>query len=181
MAFDARSRLEDHLDPLRTYLRRRLSSFLRSHESLTDFVHGVCLSALTDAGLQAEVDDATFRRRLFRCARNTLLDRARFLHRDRRDPARESSIDTASLTTPASPSRHAVAREGLESLERALLAMAPAQREVIVLARIEGLSAEQIACRTGRTVPAVWTLLSRSLARLATLLDAPDRQRSGRT
>lgn len=175
MSSDAGSRLEGHLDPLRAYLRPRLSAFLRSRESLTDFVHGVCLSALADAGLRAEVDDDTFRRRLFRCARHALLDRARFLKRDRRDPAREDAFDTASLSTPATPSRHAVAREELERLERVLLRMPPAQRDVIVLARVDGLSAEQIARRTGRSVPAVWSLLSRSLARLATLLDEPHR------
>lgn len=174
MASDAHSRLELHLDPLRAYLRRRLSTFLRSRESLTDFVHGVCLSALTDAGLSAEVDDATFRKRLFRCARSALLDRARFLHRDRRDPSREARIDPASLWTAATPSRHASAREEIERLEDVLMRLPAAQRDVVVLARIEGLSAEQIARRLGRSVPAVWSLLSRSLARLATLLDAPD-------
>ena len=67
-----------------------------------------------------------------------------------------------------SPSRRLRREERLKRLERALARLSDDQREVIRLARIDGLSAPEIAARTGRTEAAVRQSLSRGLRALRT-------------
>ena len=62
--------------------------------------------------------------------------------------------------------------EELEHLASAFAALPPDWREVILLARVRGLSHAEIARTLGRTESATRTLLSRALARLATELEA---------
>ncbi|HLU38683.1 MAG TPA: sigma-70 family RNA polymerase sigma factor [Planctomycetota bacterium] len=97
--------------------------------------------------------------------------------RDRRTRARAAawrartstrrSRATARCTTP---SRHAIAREELERVERAIAALPEAQQEVVVLARIAGLSRRAIAAELGRSEEAVRMLLHRGLAKVADVL-----------
>ena len=65
------------------------------------------------------------------------------------------------------PSREAAGREELERLEAALARLSDEHREVVVLARIVGLSSPEIAERMQRSEGAVRVLLHRALARLA--------------
>ena len=65
------------------------------------------------------------------------------------------------------PSRDAAAREELARAEAALARLSEEHREVIVLARIVGLSHAQIAEKLGTTEVATRSLLHRALARLA--------------
>jgi RNA polymerase sigma factor (sigma-70 family) len=56
--------------------------------------------------------------------------------------------------------------ERWERLEKSLAALSPDHREVIRLARIEGLEVREIAARMGRTPSAVKNLLLRALKEL---------------
>lgn len=56
-------------------------------------------------------------------------------------------------------------KERFTRLEAALGALTPEQKEVVLLARIDGLSFEKIAAQTGRSQAAVRQLLARALKR----------------
>ena len=80
----------------------------------------------------------------------------------------------AGLLSLCTPSRDAAGKEDLERLERAFARLSTDQQEVIRLARFAGLVHEEVARRMGRTPSATRSLLSRALARLATLLEEPE-------
>lgn len=109
-----------------------------------------------------------FRAWIFTIARRLAVDRFR-----RQGLAWEE--DPAALETVASPNmpdRSAEAREELARVQRALAQLAPAQREVILLSRLAGLDAPEVARITGSTPGAVRVQLHRALQRLHGLLDA---------
>lgn len=107
-----------------------------------------------------------FRAWLFTIARRLAVDRFR-----REGLAWEENA--AALETAASfdaPDRRAEARDELARLQRALEQLQPAQREVVLLARLVGSGAEEIAQITGSTPAAVRVQLHRALHRLRALL-----------
>jgi RNA polymerase sigma-70 factor (ECF subfamily) len=65
-----------------------------------------------------------------------------------------------------SPSKEARREERFDRLEKALQGLAPDQKKVIRLSRIEGLSLKEIAAVMGRSPGAVQKLLSRAILRL---------------
>jgi RNA polymerase sigma-70 factor (ECF subfamily) len=106
-----------------------------------------------------------FRAWLFTIARRLAVDRFR-----REDLAWEenpSALDTA--VSFEAPDRRAEARDELTRLQRALTQLPPAQREVVLLARLVGAGAEEIAKVTGSTPGAVRVQLHRALHRLRAL------------
>lgn len=169
-----------HLDGLRGYVRLRMGRVLRTREESADLVQSVCREVLADLDGFEYRGHAAFRDWLFTCAEHKLRDRARFWARDRRDAAREQPLagfdddelaTLDGLSSLLSPSRDAVAAEELAGLETAFAKLEPDYREVILLARVVGLSHAEIAQRMGRTESATWNLLSRALAKLSTLLE----------
>ena len=64
------------------------------------------------------------------------------------------------------PSKTARRNERFDRLERSLARLKPEYREVLRLARLEGLSVKEIAQRTGRTEFAIKHLLARALRQL---------------
>ena len=108
-----------------------------------------------------------FRAWLFTIARRLAVDRFRlqgFVWAD--DPG---ALETT--VSEDAPDRQAEAREELARLRRALDQLPPAQREVILLARLVGAGAEEIARVTESTPGAVRVQLHRALQRLRALLD----------
>ncbi len=96
-------------------------------------------------------------------ARNVIAQAAR---RDLKNAPVELKIEPSASVV--SPSRQLRREERLQRLERALTELSDDQREVISLARIDGLSASEIAARTGRSETAVRQSLSRGLRALRT-------------
>jgi len=86
-----------------------------------------------------------------------------------RDPRRERAIrtDFALADGRTGPVTAADRQDRLLALEKALQKLSPDHREVILLTRIEGLSAREVGERMGRTENAVNLLLGRALKRLA--------------
>lgn len=86
-----------------------------------------------------------------------------------RDPRRERAIKTDFSVADArsGPVTAADRHDRLMLLEAALQKLSSDHREVILLARIEGLSAREIGERMGRSENAVNLLLGRALKRLA--------------
>ena len=162
---------------LRGFIRLRLGGRLRVHEESEDLVQSVCREVLEDLpNVQVDTDSA-FRHWMFRAAERKLADRGRFWGRAKRDDkaaqlsdsdARELVDGYASMCTP---SQNLEASEQLACIERAFEELPASYREIIVLARIEGLATETLASEIGQSPAYTRTLLSRALARMATLLE----------
>jgi RNA polymerase sigma-70 factor (ECF subfamily) len=112
---------------------------------------------------------------------HTVADAVRALHRGRRDPRLEQSLEAALDGSSArlaaclaaeqsSPSDQAARAERLDRLADALAGLPADQQEAIVLHHLSGLSLGDTAQRMGRTVPAVAGLLRRGLHGLRGLL-----------
>ena len=74
------------------------------------------------------------------------------------------ALDLPSLTP--GPKTLVVSRDGAHTLESALQSLTAADREVVILARFEGLSISEVAEQIGRTRNATALLLSRALRKL---------------
>jgi RNA polymerase sigma-70 factor (ECF subfamily) len=173
--------LTEHLSRLRAFVRLRMGRVVSAKESTEDLVQSVCREALEHLDGFEYRGEASFRHWLFRRAEHKVQDRGRFYSRGKRDAAREIPIQGTApdgeapetlrgLESLFTPSRDAVAHEELARLERAFAKLPADYQEVILLARVVGLPHAEIAERMGRSVSATWTLLSRALARLSTLL-----------
>ncbi len=169
--------LGQHLASLRAFVRARLGASLRARETSQDLLQSVCREALEDIGQFEYRGEHSFRHWLFHLAENKLRDRGRYWSREKRSSSRETRVadldgaEALGAASTCTPSHHAASREELERVERAMVRLSEDQRHVIVLSRLLGLPHAEIARRMGRTVLATRTLLSRALARLATLLE----------
>ena len=86
-----------------------------------------------------------------------------------RDPRREHSMktDLPLADRRSGPVTNADRKDRLELLEQALERLSEYHRDVILMMKIEGMSAREVGERMGRTENAVHLLLSRALKRLA--------------
>lgn len=86
-----------------------------------------------------------------------------------RDPSRERAMktDLPVADRRSGPVTAADRKDRLALLEQALTRLSDDHREVVLLSRIEGLSAKEIGERMNRSENAVHLLLSRALKRLA--------------
>ena len=111
--------------------------------------------------------ESGFRHWQYCTAMRKLADRDDDHRAHRRDVARErpagdDDAQAATYATVCTPSRVAIAREQLARLERAFDQLSEPQREVVLGARLLGLSHAELVARLGRTESAVRTLLCRS-------------------
>lgn len=88
------------------------------------------------------------------------------LNASRRRSVKELHLSTEGAGSHVSPSRGLRREERLARLERSLARLRPDQREVILLAKMEGLRAREIAERLGRSEAAVRQAISRGLKEL---------------
>jgi RNA polymerase sigma factor (sigma-70 family) len=164
-------------------VRLRAGAELRAHESCADLVQSVCAEVLADLPSLEYRGPEAFRAWVFAVAERKLADRGRFWRADKRDRATlaaapDWSVSDAELadfqvyTALATPSQGAIAREGIERLQRAFAQLSEAHREVIVLSRIAGLSHQRIAEKLGKSEQAARSLLFRALAELAEAIEA---------
>ncbi|HZL99193.1 MAG TPA: RNA polymerase sigma factor, partial [Planctomycetota bacterium] len=156
--------LERHLPELRAYLRRRARGLLAARESASDLAQSVCREVITHVDRFEHGAEESFRAWLYRTAERKLVSRYRYYTATKRDgAASEACLGPA----PATPSRHAAAREELAAAEAALARLDAPYREAILLSRVEGLSHAEIARRMGRSEGAVRNLVYRGLAQVA--------------
>lgn len=110
---------------------------------------------------------AAFRTWLFTIARNLIVDEVRKPARGvERQPGEVGALPDPGPT----PLQHAEAGRLQAKLEAAVLALPPAQREVLLLSRFAGLGHAEIADITGSSPAAVRVALHRALRRLRELL-----------
>lgn len=165
--------LVEYLPRIRAYVRLRTGGHLLDHESCSDLVQSICRDLLENARRLHSTDVDGFQAWLFTTAQRKLADRAAKWTTQKRDPRREVQVDQYEVDASGacrslfSPSRQASAREELQRVETALGEMTSERREVILLAKVLGLSRQEIGVRLGRSEGAVRVLLTRSLADLA--------------
>jgi RNA polymerase sigma-70 factor (ECF subfamily) len=160
-------------------VRLRMGSELRSKMQSMDLVQDALLCSFRDLGDFTYRNEGDFLRWLSRIAENKIRDNIDKLHAQKRDikkevPLNDSSqsengtfvpgIEPADTTTP---SRIVSRKEEQEKLEKAMQRLNPEYREVILLAKIEGLSHGQIGEMIGKSPDAVRMLLGRALNALS--------------
>ncbi len=164
---------------VRWIVRLRMGGELRSKLESMDLVQDVFISALRDLGNFTYKNEGDFLRWLSKIAENRLRDNLDKLHADKRDIRKEVRFDSHRPTTENSfvgtvgpidlktPSVIMSKREDLAKLAKALDALKPEYRKVIVLTKIDGLSYKEIADRLGKSGDAVRMLVSRAIAALS--------------
>lgn len=176
--------LERYLPGLSAFVRLRAGPLLRARESSSDLVQSVCREVLEHVDRYRYRSEGLFKQWLFTTAARKIADRADHVQAQRRDVRREVALDDAAAATSSSqgwfadacrslvtPSRQLIAREEVAATERALLSLPDDHREVILLARIVGLSAKEIGEQMDRSESAVRSLLHRALADLCELVE----------
>lgn len=161
----ARDALVDaYRDPLDRHVRLRLGAHLREKVEVEDVTQETFARALASLGDFRWQGEGSFLKWLKAIAENAILALAKKSRRDQVlfvEP-RSPPVDRGA----PSPSVAARREERFERLRAALDGLEPDHREVIVLARLEGLRLSEVARRMGRSPNAVAHLLSRALARL---------------
>ena len=152
---------------LEAFVRWKLGSDLRRRVEVDDIVQETLAGAFDSIATLRSPDESAFFRWLTAIANHVIFNEAR---RQRRRPTVPFECDAAAdgkaATSDPSPSEGMRRDERFERLERALDALRPDHREVIVLARIEGLPLAEVAERMNRSPGAVAQLLWRALKSL---------------
>jgi RNA polymerase sigma-70 factor (ECF subfamily) len=175
------SLLQRHIDGLRGFIRLRCGALIRDRESCSDIAQSVCREVLEDCEDFEYRGEAAFRAWLFEKALSKIRNRARYWQAQKRDARRDQDLaanateDHAHLlsryyATSLTPSRVAVGKEAVERVERAFDQLPPEQREVVLLARVVGLTRSEIATQLDRSEDSVRGLLARGLTRLTWIL-----------
>lgn len=171
--------MDRHMSELRAYVRLRAGRAVRLREAESDLVQSACREVLRDIDSDVNLDEEAFRQWLFRAALRKVIDRARFHGAERRAVDREVDLQrnpdrdgwAGVYASVVSPSQIVMSREAVGRIEAAFDGLDESQREVILLARVAGMPHAEIAKAMDRTEQATRSLLSRALARLASLLD----------
>jgi RNA polymerase sigma-70 factor, ECF subfamily len=166
--------LAQYLPRLRAFVRLRCGPEIRARESSSDIAQSVCRELLGQLGDFSWQGEPAFRSWLFTAALRKIADRQEHYLAAKRDARREVGPDAAAdasvwevYRSISTPSQHAIAREEAQRIEAAIEGLDPEAREVVVLAKIVGLTRAEIAGRLGKSETAVASILHRALARLA--------------
>jgi RNA polymerase sigma factor (sigma-70 family) len=169
---DVQRVLQEQLGGLRAFLRARAGPVIRARLRDSDLVQAVCLEVLEHAPRAKFSNEAAFRGWLYTAALRKLVENKRRITADKRDIAREQPLDQkhgdedapiTALASAITPSMEIAGREGVKQIQEALDALPDAQREVLLLARMVGLSYAEIAEQTGRTEASCRQILRRAL------------------
>lgn len=169
--------LDRYLPDLRRYVDRRAGRAVLEKESGSDLVQSVCRELFDNLRTERFEyrGEKEFKQWLYRAALLKLEGRWRHWRAEKREAGREQVLDAAGasafpeVAVSGTPSADAVRREDAERLQAALAQLPEHYREIIELAQVDGLSHREIAARLSISETNSRVLLSRALARLATL------------
>lgn len=176
------SLLERHLGDLESYVRKNMGAGLAQRESCADLVQSICREVLQNQERFRFQGEPAFRKWLLQAALHKLIDRRRFYRARNRDQvAREADHSEAwrieeiamLAKTLGSPSGEAMLREDIGRLSSALNRLAEADRGIIRMIHIDGLTHADVAERIGCTEPQSRGRLFLALARLSAHLKGP--------
>lgn len=163
---------------VRRIVRLRMGKELRPKLDSMDLVQDALVSALGGLKDFTYRNEGDFLRWLSSIAQNTLRDNLDKLYADNRDIRKEvrlgnhgpttgdGFVGTAGPIEATTPSVIMSRKEDLDKLEKAMDALKPEYRKVIVLAKIDRLSYKEIGDRLGKSTDAVGHLLSRAMVAL---------------
>lgn len=163
---------------VRRIIRLRMGRELRSKLDSMDLVQDALLSALEGLGDFTYKNEGDFVRWLSKIAENAFRDNLDKLYAAKRDIRKEVRLGGYGPTTgdrfagtlgpidTTTPSVIMSRKEDLDRLENAIDELKPEYRKVIVLAKIDGLSYNQIGERLCKSADAVGHLLSRAMVAL---------------
>ena len=147
-------------------IRLRLGRTLRREMESRDILQAVLCKSL--GRLDNVKEPAAVMAWLARIADNEIRDQADYYKRRRRDAAIRAPIEDAA-DVPA-PIRHALSQaivsKQTEALEAALEELGDAQREIVVLRKLEELTFPEIARKLGKSEDACRMAFSRAMAAL---------------
>ncbi|MBN2131736.1 MAG: sigma-70 family RNA polymerase sigma factor [Sedimentisphaerales bacterium] len=173
-----------YVERIRRIARLRMGPQLRSQLESMDIAQDALWAAVRELDDFTYQDEGDFLRWVSIIVENTIRDNVDKIHAGKRDVRRQVPLDSAvarsdrgrvSARRPArttTPSLLAARSEELDRLERAMDQLKDEYRQVILLAKIEGLSYAQIGRRLGKTPDAVGMLLSRAMVALTTAFEA---------
>lgn len=155
--FDPDELFRTHGDALRRFLARRVAS----PETAADLAQEAFLRLLRAAPAAVLRDPRAY---LYRTALNLLTDHRRSAARDvGAAPAPPAALEAAADPAP-SPERHALSREELAVLRRAIETLPARRREIFLLHKLDGMSYAAIAERLGIAKNTVEVQMVRALA-----------------
>ncbi len=163
---------------VRRIIRLRMGGEIRHRLDSMDLVQDAMVSALGGLKDFTYKNEGDFLRWLARIIQNQLRDNLDKIYTNKRDIRKEVRIENYGPTTSGgfignpgpiqatTPSVIMSKKEDLDKLEKAIDQLKPDYREVIVLAKIDGLSYKEIADKLGKTIDSVAHLLSRAMLAL---------------
>ena len=163
---------------VRRIIRLRMGNELRSKLESMDMVQDVLMCAFRDLEEFTYTSEGDFLRWLGQIAENRIRDNLDKLRADKRDIRKEiplqddatkSRDDRARVFEPArntTPSVILSKKEELDKLEKAIDKLKPEYKEVIIWAKIDGLSYKEIGSRLGKSADAAGHLLLRAMVSL---------------
>jgi RNA polymerase sigma-70 factor (ECF subfamily) len=172
-----------YAERVRRVVRFRMGPELRSQLESMDLVQEALIEAIKDIGDFKYSSDGDFLNWLSRIVENTIRDNIDRIHTAKRDIRRQVSLnklgaridksqpDVVLPAVTTTPSMFLSRREELDKLEQAMDRLKPEYREVIMLAKIEGLPCKEIAGRLNKSPAAVAMSLSRGIVALTNLFD----------
>ncbi|MHC4529025.1 MAG: sigma-70 family RNA polymerase sigma factor [Planctomycetota bacterium] len=163
---------------VRRIIRLRMGREIRPRLDSMDLVQEALISAL--GGLKGFMykNEGDFLRWLSRITQNELRDNLDKIYTEKRDIRKEVRLEDYGPTTgggfagipgpieATTPSVIMSKKEDLDKLEKAIDQLKPDYREVIALAKIDGLSYKEIADKLGKSIDSVGHLLSRAMVAL---------------
>lgn len=173
MALTPEVAFERYRERLLAVIYMRMGASLRARMDPEDVLQEVAIQALNSWHTLADENNVgawlvtLARRKVARILRDQVGVAAR-------DPRRERNMktDLPVADRRTGPVTAADRKDRLALLADAVERLSPSHREVIILSRMEGLPAKEVAKRLGRTENAVHLLLGRALKRLAQELKA---------
>ncbi len=167
-----------YAERIRWLVRLRIGRELRSKLDSMDVVQDAFINALGGIKDFTYENEGDFIRWLSKIAENALFDNRDGFYTDKRNVhkevplgswGRKSSIRFSGIPGPVAtttPSMIISRKEDLIRLEKAIDALKPEYKDVIVLSKIDGFSYQQIADRTGKSSEAVRKLVCRAITAL---------------
>jgi RNA polymerase sigma-70 factor (ECF subfamily) len=163
---------------IRRIIRLRMGKELRSKLESMDLVNEALMCAVRDLKEFSYRDEGDFLRWLAQIAENRIRDNLDRLHAGKRDIRKESPLDddtskgtnrhnrVQQLAVSTTPSAILSKKEELDKLENAIDQLKPEHREIILLAKIEGLSYKEVADKLNKSTDMVGYLLSQAMMAL---------------
>lgn len=173
-----------YVERVRRIVRLRMGPELRAQLESMDLVQDALLAAVQELDDFTYHDEGDFLRWLSVVVENTIRDNVDRIHAGKRDVRRQVSLDSVATRSevgpicasyPAATTTPGVLvarREELDRLERAMDQLKDEYRQVVVLAKIEGLSYRQIGQQLDKSPDAVGMLLCRAMVALADAFEA---------